>query len=400
MKKNQSLKNIIFLIETPLSERDIIRFGIKAYLDYGFECFIYDFTSIYNRSYLSYKNSDDLMLDKTVIISNEIDLIKNINKISKNSIIISHIFPNNKNRTLFDILDGNSLVYGYVINGLIPFSLKSEPKYLNYLISTLKKPQKIFKVTKNLVLYKSIKYMHNPSFIMYAGLKAKDYYRFKPTLHTKLIKCNSFDYDNYLDLEEKNESRVISEDYIVFLDEYVPYHPDNLINNIQPNCNPETYYIYLNNYFNKIEKEFNTSIIIAAHPRSEYKKIGNKFDGRKIIINKTNNLVKFSKFVIAHSSTSLSYAALYGKYINIIYSSDYSKHFKNVISLISNELKINPIEISKFYKTNINTEIKDVFFSFTKNNNDQYISNYIRENETPKIKTANIFINFLKNNEI
>jgi len=110
--------------------------------------------------------------------------------------------------------------------------------------------------------------------------------------------------------------------------------------------------------------------------------------------------VKFSKFVIAHSSTSLSYAALYGKYINIIYSSDYSKHFKNVISLISNELKINPIEISKFYKTNINTEIKDVFFSFTKNNNDQYISNYIRENETPKIKTANIFINFLKNNEI
>ena len=400
MKKNRSLKNIIFLIATPLTKRDFIRYGIKTYIDNGIECFIYDFTSIYNYNYLSYKNSVDLMLEKTVIISNEINLIKYVSKISKDSIIISHIYPNNKTKNLFDILDGNSLVYGFVFTGLIPFSLQSEPKLRDIIISALKKPKKVLLAIKNLALYKSIKQMYNPSFIMYAGLKVKDYYRFKPTTQTKLIKCNSFDYDNYLELEEKNELRIISEEYIIFLDEYVPYHPDNLINNNQPNCNPETYYNYLNNYFNKIEKELNTSIIIAAHPRSEYKKIGNKFDGRKIIINKTNNLVKYSKFVIAHSSTAISYAALYGKYINTIYSNDYSKGFNKVISLISTELKINPIEISKFYKSNINTEIKDLLFSFSTKNHDEYVLNYIRENETPKIKTANIFINHLQNNEI
>ena len=81
MKKNRSLKNIIFLIATPLTKRDFIRYGIKTYIDNGIECFIYDFTSIYNYNYLSYKNSVDLMLEKTVIISNEINLIKYVSKI-------------------------------------------------------------------------------------------------------------------------------------------------------------------------------------------------------------------------------------------------------------------------------------------------------------------------------
>ena len=82
-------------------------------------------------------------------------------------------------------------------------------------------------------------------------------------------------------------------------------------------------------------------MIIAAHPRSEYEKIGNMFNDRIFIRDKTVNLVKFSNFVIAHSSTSISYAILYEKYVNIIFSGDFSMRYKNVITLISKELELN-----------------------------------------------------------
>ena len=36
--------------------------------------------------------------------------------------------------------------------------------------------------------------------MMYAGKKVKSYYRFKPNLKTKLIKCNSYDYDSFVAL--------------------------------------------------------------------------------------------------------------------------------------------------------------------------------------------------------
>ena len=394
------MNKIFFLLETPLTFRDYKRFGLDSYIKNGFDCNILDFTRLFNINYLEYKNSADLMFEKTMIIKDNATLINSLNKIPKNSIIISQIYPNFKTRFLFENLDSRNLRYGFVFAGIIPFSLVSNSTLLNKITSVLVNPLKILSALKNFLLNKSPSIRFNPYFIMYAGKKVKSYYRFKPTLKTKLIKCNSYDYDSFLEEERSNKNSQIKKDYILFLDEYVPFHPDNLINNNVLNANPETYYLLLNNYFDKIERETALNVVIAAHPRSEYELIGDKYCGRKVLKNNTPNLVKFSKFVIAHSSTSISYAILYQKPLSIIYSNDYSIRFKKVISMISNELNVNPYEISNSNLDEFKSHILSLKKFKEKSSYSNYINNYMSELSTTKVKTSEIFISFLEKNEI
>ena len=393
-------KKIYFFLETPLTIRDFHRYGLDIFISSGYSCCIYDFTKLYNEDYLVYKSSGDILQNQTVSISDKKSLVENLKNISNKSFVICHIYPNFKTDFLFENLENFKIKYGFVFMGLIPFSLHSESSNFKKFLSVLSNPIKLVTAVKNIILKNSVKTVVSPYFIMYAGRKVKSYYRFDPSFDTKLIKCNSFDYDTYL-MEEKDENeRIIKDDYIVFLDEYVPHHPDNLINNNSPNCNPKTYYKYLNNYFNLLETHFKTKVIIAAHPRSEYEKIGNMFNDRIFIRDKTVNLVKFSNFVIAHSSTSISYAILYEKYVNIIFSGDFSMRYKNVITLISKELGIEPLDISKIYPRNNFSEIQKVFGSYSKQNYRNYIEDYMSEQSTPKLMSSEIFLSFLNENEL
>ena len=58
-------------------------------------------------------------------------------------------------------------------------------------------------------------------------------------------------------------------------------------------------------------------VVVAAHPKSDYS--DNPFENRKIFKYKTIELVKNCKFVIAQSSTSISFAVLYNKPLLFIY---------------------------------------------------------------------------------
>ena len=63
---------------------------------------------------------------------------------------------------------------------------------------------------------------------------------------------------------------------------------------IEPYCNKEIYFNEINNFFSQYEKHTGLQIIISAHPRANYNKRENPFNGRKIIIGNTVNLVKKS----------------------------------------------------------------------------------------------------------
>lgn len=127
-----------------------------------------------------------------------------------------------------------------------------------------------------------------------------------------ITEINYFDYDKYLFAFNEMAPPLIKEKYCVFMDQYLAFHPDVAICGLQ-NVDAEIYYQDLNAYFEYIEKTYDVKVVIAAHPKAISYETNNPFDGRKIIFDKTCELVQHSLFVLTHHSTAISFPILFKK---------------------------------------------------------------------------------------
>lgn len=131
------------------------------------------------------------------------------------------------------------------------------------------------------------------------------------------IMIHTLDYDRFL--KERNEPCIMEEDYILFLDEYEPFHSDGeLLNLVNPNKNAERYYSQLNKLFSMLEKYTGYSVVIAEHPRADYSDKEHYLYGRRHFRNKTIVLVRDCKFAITHCSLAQDYIVLFDKPFIII----------------------------------------------------------------------------------
>ena len=141
----------------------------------------------------------------------------------------------------------------------------------------------------------------------------------------KRFRINHPDYEAYLQdcLSLPTESD--QPPYIVYLDQFFPYHPE--IEDSESNFNPKEiagpFYESMNKFFSRIESETGYSVIIAAHPSSSYSK--NPFGGRKIIMYKSSQLVKNAQAVVMHTSNTLSFVVLYNKPVAQLTNKYYQK---------------------------------------------------------------------------
>jgi hypothetical protein len=108
-------------------------------------------------------------------------------------------------------------------------------------------------------------------------------------------------------------------DYIVFIDQYEPFHPDIKLLGLIAST-PDVYYSQMNVFFNAIEVKYKCKVVIAAHPKSEEYRRKDYFEGRKVYFGKTAELVKNAKGVIFHSSTAISYAIMFNKPLMPVYT--------------------------------------------------------------------------------
>jgi hypothetical protein len=92
----------------------------------------------------------------------------------------------------------------------------------------------------------------------------------------------SLTFDDYFSyIETQNQEPILNYNYILFLDIYLPHHIDFVTHKIKT-IDAKIYYKKLNSFFDKLEKQLNMPVVIAAHPKSNYK---NEFLNRKCIIN-------------------------------------------------------------------------------------------------------------------
>lgn len=199
---------------------------------------------------------------------------------------------------------------------------------------------------------------------------------------------NHPDYEKYVEANLEKQ-----EDYIVFADEYFPTHPDFhiLLGYNAEQKDIEQYHYEMRRLFDFLENKLNKKVVIAAHPKSDYK--GGEFGFRDIIKNKTMNLIAKSSLVILHRSSSISYAVLADKPILITYTNSY-RHIIGKLFDFSYDLStflevplynLSEIDFSCIKVEKINEKCRN-----------KYIYNLLTSKESSSTTNLNALVNYLQ----
>lgn len=184
-----------------------------------------------------------------------------------------------------------------------------------------KHPELLTTEDKRRIRFKSVPILRKAySYLEYQHVKF-DYilgaYNYFPDACKNFFQIHSLKYDEYIKTKEKKN--ILQEKYILFMDAGLAHLPSH--EGKKNAIDKEEYLNAMNKFFDRIEKQFSLPVIIAAHPKSEYKE--NDFNGRQIILYKTSELLKYAELVLAHYSTSLIELVLEKKKVVFLYSKDY-----------------------------------------------------------------------------
>ena len=409
------IENIIFISEFGFSKRDTSRYGLNILRKRGLNTKVLDIALLTRKGYI--KGHDELDIQEI----NNLESIENIQELqtklssfTKKDIVICLIETRNESEFLFDMLNKNSLIYGFIFFGeqpLLPsknLSVASKSSLPERITSYIKlnllsgiadqiNNYLLLIEVKNFFKRKFIKSKFQPKFVLVSGLRA--YKKAKISFFNNdcmMLNTHSLDYNNVIDIKD-NEFLPQNGRYVTFLDDYKPYHPDNLVLSIGENLNtdssPEDYYSELNEFFDFFEKKEDVKVVVAAHPRSDYKKLPFKpFQNREICYNKTVELIRGSKYVLGHNSTSLGIAAVFNKPILLLNSNTFSVYNKNYVDLFSKELGVGVINIS-----NRNQYQEEDYCLLSESNfYKEYIAEYIKYKETSEINSWDFFVNSIQ----
>ena len=372
-------KSFLFIVESTISKRDYERYKFNDFIQSGYNISFLDLTSFNNLYYKEDIDTYSIAKDRVFSPSSKKEIIEYIKGIDHNSTIISLSRVNVKTFFIYKKLNNNGNKIGFILLGSTPdlfFNLN----------------KKIFRNLLRNVKNKIIQRLYGVHSHFYiVGSKAdilvsENHFLFNKK--SRFIYYNSLDYDLYLSNDKLNNKKISTTKYVVFLDEYNLNHPDNNITGIMPVS--KNYYSELNRFFSEIENKYSVKVVIAAHPRSRYDKIGNPFKCREILKFKTIDLVKYSEFVLAHASTAINMSVIYKKPIVSLTSRYYHHTYNNSIKFFSDTLSSTLIDIStENYKLPNSFEINNKAYK-------DFYENYINYKNSNNLTLVKLIQDFIK----
>ena len=360
------MKNIILIPSAPFKKRDYDRYGIKTLKKY-FNVFIMDLSPWV--SPITWKSSlDDVYKTEGYIaINNKDDLLSFILNL-KSPIVIDRIQKNKKTNWVRALLENQQSVFVDLKLGDFPYRNHNFLTKSKNLFKYINKP-KIF--LERIVNYLEEKYygkkIYTPNVTIFGGLNSLN----KSKIKNKIL-SHSLDYETYLNLEEKkiNNENV----YAVFLDVNLPMHPDYKLLKRNSPIDFSKYYKQLGIFLKKFEMATKIPVHFSAHPRTSDKvldSIKTLLAGTRCSIGKSAELVRDSRAVLTHCSTSISYAVSFKKPIFFLTSHELKKSWYH-------ESCIKPLEI--FFKSramNIDMKIdEELVIQFLSRVNEEVYKKY------------------------
>ena len=382
-------KLLIFFRPHKFRDNDEIRFEIKNYK----KKYDIHFVEIYDYLY-------------------EKKLFKNTNKLSKpiksfktfNQIIEYFTSVKKKYREIYLINFIPTENYkSYKINQFIYGNLKFDVKIIE--ISNSGFPSKMIDNFGKILLYnlrakeivKKIRikifqkllslFKYKPDYFLYAGKKKK-----RNLKDVKYIKFHTWDYSNIIYYKKKTKLK----NYFVFVDGAGPKDlSDRELLERKHYLTPEIWYRDLKNFLFYLKKIYNLDLVILNHPYSSKKKINKYYKGIKNFSNRTQELIRNSRFIVTRQSTAISYAINYKKPILLIYSNQNKNDYYdiNISSKLSKLLKIKSLNINKLGKKNFIDKCMKINSRAYK----KYLTNYLSDRKN-NLSNSDILNNIVTKN--
>ncbi len=348
----------------PFSERDYKRFGIDILNKNNIEVFVYDCSGFLNKQFnAKYFNVWHYPFKNHKVITSHDELTEVLKKDdNQKSLFVDLLFgAKNADKIKRHIKNNDGKIVSLYL-GLRPEFKVSHKK--NNILSKLKI------IIKSLVHYlKEIVMSENkikPDIVLASG----EYSHKKVNMSgCKIIWAHSLDYDLYLE----NNNKATREDHVLFVDQNLIKHSDFELLGIDSPVSESNYYSSLNKYFNQVERLTNLPVVIAEHPRTIHEDLKKHFDNRKIVKGNTAELIRDSKLVLIHISTSINLAVLWEKPIillttNEIMNSRYNSTMENYskeLSIPIHKIDENILTLDKYNRALLVN--KDAYENFRKN---------------------------------
>lgn len=314
-ERNMRYTKLIVISTDPLCPRITTLFGLEGLSKRKIDLEYWDV------SHITYPFASKEHVSLPGVVEKEILSIKDfkseVRKIdSRKTLVVVYMNYAVATAVCYRVLSRYNIPMAYCVNGVMP-PRKSIGNNKKLLIPTLKLifKNQLVKLLKNTSLFKPLSYQFNTC------LKAQVDY--KVSNETHYIPFNCTDRQMLLNLPA-NENAI--ERTVVFLDQNYAAPSDFKILGAVP-INPQKYFRQMNELFDKVEKEYNCEVVIAAHPTALHYREHNPFNGRKCFFGMTAALVQNSIGAISHYSTSFSFAVLTRKPLIFVTSNDMNATF-------------------------------------------------------------------------
>ena len=320
------IKKVVFFLQAHFNRRDYDRFGVRTLIENGFEVEVWDFTAfIANDEYQKIRPPDPIDWERHFSFKTKNDALSAISDLERSVFVIPVIHYNLNTYAIFRLLSKKKIFYSSsILSCIVPNSFTPKERFLNKLrrskIRNL--PDRIFRRipfgffgvrSANVILAPAEKYS-------ISNLLVND--------KSNVLWLHSLDYDRYLSMKDSPVSHDIRMG--VFVDQYLPFHPDAVyIKGTLVETTSEEYYPLLRNFFDFLEHKYEVRIVIAAHPRSKYEEHPDLFGQRDIIYGKTAELIRQSGFILLHNSIAINYAILFKRPVIFITTDEINNSFKH-----------------------------------------------------------------------
>jgi len=383
------INKILFFTNYPFTQRDYVRFGIDILAQNGFNVEIWDFTPILRSHVIdAVEIFDSINIKHYHQFLYWHDAKLAILKLTPNCFIINLINYNFKSLSIYRALSHTNIPY-CVLTALALPSPINKKSFINRLKEST--PSEVLNKIFINIPYNLMGIL--PAATILLGGTASIRSNYPINGQTEFLWVHTLDYDLYLNEFYSTDIDKIDLNMGVFLDQYLPHHPDYITLNKTHPTTPSEYYPKINKFFDTLENKYGVDITIAAHPRSNYDKYPDYFGGRPIIKGSTIELIKKCGFVIAHASTAINFAVLFNKPVIFITTKELQQ---NIISSYIESMALNlnkkPIYIDDPAK--IDSEID--YLSVNEKAYAKYKNSYIKKEGSEDLPFWQIFANYIK----
>ena len=345
------INKVIYIFEQPFSRWNYDRFGIKIFIDRGWDVEIWDLTNLVYpdaAKIIAASTSGSMKLDQLYLLSNERELESRYKALKGGEFYISAFGEGFYQLKVKRRLAKLGLIRIHQYLGFI--SINESRNKLTYLISRIIRflnmtPAKLVEILSIKILNKIYLNQVAPQFLVVSGEKSIP--RANGSKEPALIYAHNRDYDTFLKLSLNG--REAGNDGIIFIDQNLCFHSDYVLNNMSST------FVSVNRYFpsichglRTIAQSLQEKVGVAAHPRFSPEKIVDYFQGIPVEYGRSGELIQCSKAVVAHNSTAVQLAILFKKPLIFITTDELNgTEMKASIESVASELGKSVINVDR-----------------------------------------------------